>query len=70
MRAYAEIFAPLMGEDLPKVSKAACAANLQTNLISSVARSFQNCIATELRSKELGTSDTKKQMKSYPSRWP
>ena len=38
MRAYAEIFAPLMGEDLPKVSKAACAANLQTNLLRSVAR--------------------------------
>jgi hypothetical protein len=33
---------------------------VQRTHISSTARTFQNCIATELRSKELGTSDTKK----------
>jgi len=70
MRSYAEIFASLLDEDLPAVSKTSCAAHLQTQHNSSTARTVQNCIATDLRSKEFGTSDTKKQVMSCPSKWP
>ena len=58
MRSCAEIFVSLLGEDLPGVSKTSCAAHLQTQHNNSTARTVQNCIATDLRSKELGTSDT------------